>query len=165
MIRILFATLALAWVLFMQTASAVAGVGSYLWKGDEVYSGGVCPDPGVFIRLVEAYARSIGEGNYMWGRAVGSGECFLLNSPMEFVLGDLVGSWRIADGSVTEIWTLLAPDDSVYPPLYGAFIQGGGGGHDTPYVAPGPSELPEALELAPEGVTPHGATAATYREI
>ncbi len=149
--RILLAVLAVALALSLQSMPAVAG-GSYLWKGDEVYGGGVCPDLDTLTRLAEIYVRSIDEGNAGWTEAIRSGECFKLDPPGMFLLGDLMGVWTAADGDVVEVWMLLGPAGSVYSPLYGAFARGNGGGHDTPYAPSDDLEdLGIGLEAAPIG--------------
>ena len=117
---------------------------TYMWKGDEVYAGEVCSDLDTLTAIAGIYTRSVTDGNLAWAAALESGDCFKLSPRGEFVLGDLVSTWRAADGDVIAIWTLLTPGGR-YPPVYSAFDRGTSGGvHDTPYV---PSDDPGILPI------------------
>ncbi len=87
---------------------------NYLWKGDVVETGSACGDMDVVSSMAKIYIQSMDGGNEAWDEAVEAGQCHKFRPLREFVLGDMVGTWTLANDRIVEAWEIIDGNLKLY---------------------------------------------------
>ncbi len=87
---------------------------NYLWKGDIVEIGSACGNMDIISSLAKSYMQSITKGNEAWDEAIEIGQCHKFRPLRMFVLGDMVGTWMLANDYTVEAWEVIYGDLKLY---------------------------------------------------